>query len=90
MWWGWGRKPEAATEPRKGPPECRYCRQRAVWADAGIMRSIPYFYCRRCKAEVDDRGEVVLPPPPVPDPPDPHTAEDEDRFASERFFFSNH
>jgi len=32
--------------------ECCYARDLVVEADAGLTRSIPYWYCRRCKIEV--------------------------------------
>jgi hypothetical protein len=85
---------EPRSEKKKVPPDCRYCKRQAVWADAGIMKSIPYFYCRRCKAEIDEDGGIVLPPPPVPEStvelPEPYTDEDGPRFDAGQFFFSNH
>ena len=33
------------------PPTCK-CGETAVAADAGVLTSIPYWYCRECKDEV--------------------------------------
>jgi len=47
----------------KTRPKCRGCYKEAVPADAGILRSIPYWYCRVCKVEVDEYGREVYPAP---------------------------
>lgn len=38
-------------------PTCRKCyKNQVVWADAGVLKSIPYRYCQNCKIEVDWNG----------------------------------
>jgi hypothetical protein len=47
-------------------PTCKNCNNLCVSADAGIFKSIPYFYCRNCKVEVNDWGfEIEAVPKPV-------------------------
>lgn len=41
-------------------PKCKGCYKQAVVADAGLIRSIPYWYCRTCKVEVDEYGREVF------------------------------
>jgi hypothetical protein len=49
------------------PHSCPKCRSDLVQADAGLVNSIPYWYCRTCKEEVNNpenychEGEI----PPV-------------------------
>lgn len=38
------------------PPKCQICSKDTILADAGILSSITYFYCRHCKVEVDAAG----------------------------------
>ncbi len=38
---------------------CRACNTKLVIADAGSVKSIPYFYCRTCKAEVTQDGRKL-------------------------------
>ena len=46
-------------------PSCKICNKLVVSANAGILKSIPYFYCRNCKIEVNDWGfEVESNPKP--------------------------
>ena len=43
-------------------PPCRKCYSGSVVeANAGVFKSIPYFYCRKCKIEVDEDGYEVKP-----------------------------
>lgn len=37
-------------------PDCRICKHPVILADAGLLKPITYFYCRRCKIEVDRWG----------------------------------
>lgn len=49
-------------------PSCKNCHNLAVPANAGIFKSIPYFYCRNCKIEVNEWGfEVEAAPNPLKD-----------------------
>jgi len=45
----------------KKTPECKSCRVLVTQADAGILKSIPFWYCEGCKNEVDDRGFIIKP-----------------------------
>lgn len=40
-------------------PNCRKCDNQVVHADAGVLTSKPYLYCRTCKIEVDTWGYEV-------------------------------
>lgn len=42
-------------------PVCKKCRNTAIPADAGVFKSIPYWYCRTCKIEVTEYGYEVKP-----------------------------
>ncbi len=48
-------------------PSCKTCHKLAVPANAGIFKSIPYFYCRNCKFEVNEWGFEVEYIPKAPD-----------------------
>lgn len=41
------------------PPTCRGCRSSTVSADAGLLKSIPYWYCPKCRIEVSEYGFEV-------------------------------
>ena len=44
----------------KPTPTCKKCfKNTVVWADAGVIRSIPYLYCRTCKIEVNQFGYPI-------------------------------
>lgn len=43
-------------------PKCKKCYNYAILADAGIVRSIPYFYCKFCKTEVNSEGYDITEP----------------------------
>lgn len=46
---------------QKPTPVCKKCfKGPVVWADAGMVRSIPYLYCRNCKIEVNQFGHPVI------------------------------
>lgn len=40
-------------------PCCKVCNNLSILADAGIFRSITYFYCKTCKFEVSEYGYEV-------------------------------
>lgn len=42
-------------------PNCKKCRKDGVEADAGLLTSKPYYYCRICKIELDFWGHEVYP-----------------------------
>ena len=52
--------PEIPTKPDL----CITCGddQRIVLSDAGIVTSIPFWYCRGCKQDLDSAGFPPLPP----------------------------
>lgn len=41
---------------KRQPPICNICKDHAYEANAGVLTSIPYWYCRNCKHEVNDQG----------------------------------
>lgn len=48
-------------------PSCKKCKKEVVLADAGVLTSKPYWYCRVCKIEVDDAGYAFNPNDPKKD-----------------------
>jgi hypothetical protein len=44
-------------------PICNTCKNKTVTANAGTFSDIPYFYCRTCKAEVSEYGNLIQPEP---------------------------
>jgi hypothetical protein len=44
-------------------PICNTCKNRTVIANAGMFADMPYFYCRTCKAEVSEYGNLIQPEP---------------------------
>lgn len=88
-WFGRWTDQESSFDKRE-PPTCRRCNYQTIWADAGVVKHIPYFYCRTCKVEVNDEGFRVCPvvaPPPSEDRDD---GDEMPELTPGGFFISQH
>lgn len=59
------------------PPYCKKCKDVAVKADAGVITSIPYWYCRKCKFELGWNGMEV---PYVPEKEEERSIEELENY----------
>lgn len=69
------------SKPKKEPVKCKKCNEVAVLADAGMLKSIQYLYCRKCKIEIDAYGfKVFLTNTPIFDELDAYFKEEIERL----------